>query len=105
MKEKEKNEKRESGSWGISTCVSVQTVLWHGKHLLVMSGAELEACSKPFTFTAGWHNALSAAGIARCLSHKGMIKERWYLAAPLSSRFPQLTVASVGGSPLLFLLL
>lgn len=66
MKEKDKNEKRESGSWGISTCVSVQTVLWHGKHLLVMSGAELEACSKPFTFTAGlaqciergWHSAM-----------------------------------------------
>ena len=51
----------------------------------------------------GWHAAPSAAGMARCLSHKGTIKERWYLAATLSSRFPQLTVASVEGSPLLVL--
>lgn len=51
----------------LKVCVSVlQTALWHGKRLLVLSRAELEACSKPFTFTAGlarsiehgWHSAM-----------------------------------------------
>lgn len=43
-----------------------QTALWHGKRLLVQCRAELEACSKPFTFIAslarcsehGWHSAM-----------------------------------------------
>lgn len=48
-------------------CVCVlQTALWHCKCSLVLSRAELEACSKPFTFTAGlarriehgWHSPM-----------------------------------------------
>lgn len=47
-------------------CVHVQTAPWHGECLLVVHRAELEACSKPFTFTAGlarraergWHSAM-----------------------------------------------
>ncbi|KAG7216709.1 hypothetical protein INR49_021092 [Caranx melampygus] len=60
-KEKERDSERESESNLLEI-----TALWHGKRLLVLSRAELEACSKPFTFTAGlarsiehgWHSAI-----------------------------------------------
>ena len=85
-------------------CVCVCCRQLSGMANACWSWAELswKPAQSPSPSQPGWHDASSAAGIARCLSHKGTIKERWYLAAPLSSGFPQLTVASVGGSPLLF---
>lgn len=124
-REREKNEERErererhwKAKWEQSAgeCVKVYVCVW----LRVCAADSSLAWQTPagpeqswagsllkalHLHSPGWHDALSTAGIARCLSHKGTIKELWYLAAPLSSGFPQLTVASVGGSPLLFLLL
>lgn len=71
-KEKRERERKESLKekvraicWSVCVCV-LQIALWHCKHLLVLSRAELEACSKPFTFTArlarfiehGWHSTM-----------------------------------------------
>ncbi|KAJ4925659.1 hypothetical protein JOQ06_018383, partial [Pogonophryne albipinna] len=50
------------------------TALWHGKRLLVLSRAALEACSKPFTFTAG---------LARCIEHG------WHSAMFITQRHDQ----------------
>lgn len=62
----------------VYTCV-LQTALWHGKCLLVLSRAELEACSKPFTFTAG---------LARC------IERGWHSAMFITQRHDQRALVS-----------
>jgi len=66
----------------VSVCVCVcvlQTALWHGKRLLVLSRAALEACSKPFTFTAG---------LARCIEHG------WHSAMFITQRHDQRALVS-----------
>ena len=64
----------------VCVCVCVlQTALWHGKCLLVLSRAELEACSKPFTFTAG---------LARC------IERGWHSAMFITQRHDQRALVS-----------
>lgn len=73
--------------------------------LLVLKWAELEApCSPPTPPLKALHlhsrpGTKHWAGLAwRDVYHtKATIKGRWYLTAPLSSGFPQLTVASMGG--------
>lgn len=57
-------------------------------------GPELEASSKPLTLA---RRAVAQPGTARCLSHKGAIKERCYLTAALSSGFPQPDSSLRGG--------
>lgn len=82
-KEKERWKGRvRSICWRMSVCVCVcsrQTALWHGKCLLVLSRAELEACSKPFTFTAG---------LARCIEHG------WHSAMFITQRHDQRALVS-----------